>query len=348
MRSQAQTPSLKPKPTGPPAGGALRVSLRPGSPGALTDLGSGCLASLSSSCYCAPSPPLARVALALGRAHAIDFASPLSTLPMPVVPLASKRTSEAGLWDESKECTNCSKAFTLLNRRHHCRVCGHVFCAGCSAYRVRLASSRTGKEKRACATCFAVSGAGGGYEPLAPPTRPPSKSIVVGTADLALGQGRRTAADLGGESMSAELALAELRKPLGAYNWALFHPTATLQALRLHNAGSLSINGAWRAGPAGGTLFARLTHTPSTHTLRACPQSALNISSLGRRCMGCCGWGLGRGAFGAQSQCSSAGCPLACPRWQCRSASAWQRRAATWRKSWGPFTWSCRSRRWRS
>ena len=215
---------------------------------------------------------------------------------MPVVPLASKRTSEAGLWDESKECTNCSKVFTLLNRRHHCRVCGHVFCAGCSAYRVRLASSRTGKEKRACATCFAVSGAGGGYEPLAPPTRPPSKSIVVGSADLALGQGRRTAADLGGESMSAELALAELRKPLGAYNWALFHPTATLQALRLHNAGSLSVNGAWRAGPAGGTLFARLTHSLHPHT--AClPAECVKYLKPGETLYGLLRLGFGQGRF---------------------------------------------------
>jgi hypothetical protein len=173
-----------------------------------------------------------------------------------MLPLRSKRTSESGSWAEdasATECSNCSKAFTLLHRRHHCRVCGKCFCAGCSAFRVRLASSRTGKEKRACAQCFAVSGAGGGYaesEPLVAPARTPVKSISVGGAELDLGAGggRRTAAELG-RGVSAESVLAELRKPLGSFNWALFRPTGALQALQLHNAGSLSVNGESRGAP---------------------------------------------------------------------------------------------------
>jgi len=32
---------------------------------------------------------------------------------------------------ESAQCTGCFAEFTLTNRRHHCRVCGHIFCDGC-------------------------------------------------------------------------------------------------------------------------------------------------------------------------------------------------------------------------
>jgi hypothetical protein len=30
-------------------------------------------------------------------------------------------------------CFRCSAAFGLLLRRHHCRLCGQIFCAKCSA-----------------------------------------------------------------------------------------------------------------------------------------------------------------------------------------------------------------------
>ena len=43
--------------------------------------------------------------------------------------------SERGLkWvpdPDENQCTNCLAEFSLLNRRHHCRVCGHIFCDDC-------------------------------------------------------------------------------------------------------------------------------------------------------------------------------------------------------------------------
>ena len=34
----------------------------------------------------------------------------------------------------SKECASCGVRFTFVERRHHCRDCGKVFCNTCSDY----------------------------------------------------------------------------------------------------------------------------------------------------------------------------------------------------------------------
>eukprot|EP00644_Phytophthora_capsici_P004159 jgi/Phyca11/110030/e_gw1.17.715.1 len=31
-----------------------------------------------------------------------------------------------------KVCYDCSAAFSLFRRRHHCRLCGQIFCYDCS------------------------------------------------------------------------------------------------------------------------------------------------------------------------------------------------------------------------
>jgi hypothetical protein len=36
---------------------------------------------------------------------------------------------------ESRQCQACGAAFTLMRRRHHCRVCGNLFCSGCTSKR---------------------------------------------------------------------------------------------------------------------------------------------------------------------------------------------------------------------
>jgi hypothetical protein len=40
----------------------------------------------------------------------------------------------------SAVCARCGGAFSLLNRRHHCRFCGCLCCAACS--RLRRAGHR--------------------------------------------------------------------------------------------------------------------------------------------------------------------------------------------------------------
>lgn len=36
----------------------------------------------------------------------------------------------------AESCTKCHRLFTLFLRRHHCRRCGWIFCAGCSNNRI--------------------------------------------------------------------------------------------------------------------------------------------------------------------------------------------------------------------
>ncbi|WCJ39304.1 1-phosphatidylinositol-3-phosphate 5-kinase FAB1B [Euphorbia peplus] len=57
-------------------------------------------------------------------------------------------------------CYECDVQFTLINRRHHCRVCGRVFCAKCTANSVPIPASDPGSAReeweriRVCNYCF--------------------------------------------------------------------------------------------------------------------------------------------------------------------------------------------------
>ncbi|XP_020226394.1 1-phosphatidylinositol-3-phosphate 5-kinase FAB1B [Cajanus cajan] len=57
-------------------------------------------------------------------------------------------------------CYECDSQFTIFNRRHHCRICGRVFCAKCTANSIPAASDEpnTGREDweriRVCNYCF--------------------------------------------------------------------------------------------------------------------------------------------------------------------------------------------------
>ncbi|CAH8629648.1 unnamed protein product [Dicrocoelium dendriticum] len=51
--------------------------------------------------------------------------------------------------EQSTMCAECCAEFTVLNRRHHCRACGKVFCGSCSDYRAPIAFLG-GKLQRVC------------------------------------------------------------------------------------------------------------------------------------------------------------------------------------------------------
>ena len=74
-------------------------------------------------------------------------------------------TMEAPKWQpdaEARRCPGCARAFNPLTlRRHHCRGCGRVFCAGCSRFLLQLDANVAAtlgvpqaEPQRTCESCF--------------------------------------------------------------------------------------------------------------------------------------------------------------------------------------------------
>jgi hypothetical protein len=58
-------------------------------------------------------------------------------------------------WAKDKDvdnCTKCNVAFGFLTRRHHCRICGNIYCDACS--KARLVLWRGGDKERVCDLCM--------------------------------------------------------------------------------------------------------------------------------------------------------------------------------------------------
>ena len=123
------------------------------------------------------------------------FGSKQLTLPLGLVP-------EPAVWvtdDSSPACEHCRRPWTPFRRRHHCRLCGHLFCnrcapklhlpAECGYIRygyTRHARARTGahgaldRPERACTACHcslqqAQAGARCCESPLPPSTDRPGR-----------------------------------------------------------------------------------------------------------------------------------------------------------------------------
>ncbi|XBI10151.1 1-phosphatidylinositol-3-phosphate 5-kinase FAB1B isoform X2 [Aegilops tauschii subsp. strangulata] len=77
------------------------------------------------------------------------------------VPQAQPHDLSRDFWmpDQScRVCYDCDAQFTILNRRHHCRHCGRVFCARCTANSVPRSLGDAAREDieriRVCNYCF--------------------------------------------------------------------------------------------------------------------------------------------------------------------------------------------------
>ncbi|XP_033119496.1 lateral signaling target protein 2 homolog [Anneissia japonica] len=60
-------------------------------------------------------------------------------------------------WQPDEQCTHCYSCkgqFTVLRRKHHCRNCGKIFCARCSANSVPLPRYGQRKAVRVCNRCY--------------------------------------------------------------------------------------------------------------------------------------------------------------------------------------------------
>jgi hypothetical protein len=64
----------------------------------------------------------------------------------------------APLWHPDANASTCSKCrktvFSLMNRRHHCRNCGHVVCDNCSSKRLMVQHVDSKRQVRVCDSCY--------------------------------------------------------------------------------------------------------------------------------------------------------------------------------------------------
>ena len=57
-------------------------------------------------------------------------------------------------WADSNTCHRCRTEFGVINRKHHCRACGQVFCGKCSSKTATLPKFGIEKEVRVCDACY--------------------------------------------------------------------------------------------------------------------------------------------------------------------------------------------------
>ena len=57
---------------------------------------------------------------------------------------------------KSKECYECSTKFTTLRRKHHCRLCGQIFCSKCCNQLVPGKIVKCSGDLKVCTYCSKV------------------------------------------------------------------------------------------------------------------------------------------------------------------------------------------------
>nr|CAG4640827.1 EOG090X05AE [Eulimnadia texana] len=57
-------------------------------------------------------------------------------------------------WADADNCHRCRTLFGVINRKHHCRACGQVFCGKCAGRFTTLPKFGIEKEVRACEDCY--------------------------------------------------------------------------------------------------------------------------------------------------------------------------------------------------
>ena len=53
-----------------------------------------------------------------------------------------------------KVCYDCGTAFSVFRRKHHCRLCGQIFCQDCSSQTVNGKRYNMSGNVRVCKHCY--------------------------------------------------------------------------------------------------------------------------------------------------------------------------------------------------
>nr|CAB3252711.1 hepatocyte growth factor-regulated tyrosine kinase substrate L homolog [Phallusia mammillata] len=64
------------------------------------------------------------------------------------------KSETAPTWKDGRECQKCKTEFSLVQRKHHCRACGGIFCDRCSSKQAIIPKYGIEKEVRVCDACF--------------------------------------------------------------------------------------------------------------------------------------------------------------------------------------------------
>ncbi|KQJ98517.1 1-phosphatidylinositol-3-phosphate 5-kinase FAB1A [Brachypodium distachyon] len=111
-------------------------------------------------------------------------------------------------------CYDCDTQFTILNRRHHCRHCGRVFCARCTANSVPRPPGddprEDGERIRVCNYCFKrwLEEETAGWSEVAQPPSPSPSAASVGS-DKSCSTGRSSVVTNGHMSSYANVSCGD-------------------------------------------------------------------------------------------------------------------------------------------
>jgi len=59
---------------------------------------------------------------------------------------------------EATDCMSCKSPFTFVNRKHHCRNCGGIFCGSCSSKKIAILRMKLKEPVRVCNSCYTMLG----------------------------------------------------------------------------------------------------------------------------------------------------------------------------------------------
>lgn len=82
----------------------------------------------------------------------VKFSDNVVTNPEAIAAMLDSKTPAE--WVDSDTCMICSKKFSLINRRHHCRSCGGIFCQDHSSKSIELPDLGIHEPVRVCDNCY--------------------------------------------------------------------------------------------------------------------------------------------------------------------------------------------------